>query len=236
MSNNNGNLLKTKEMGDVVARDAPGSIVGKLNEIIPVSINATNLKDENGKKVGMIVVTKDLRLLREYAKSRLSKITPILKKVASGDFSEKIVVPKESDEFTEHLASLEKMTEDFEKTVMEIREKSENMEVQKKALENSYAELEKTKASLEEKVKERTNELERVNISLEEKVKERTNELEESKKNLEKEVSSRTRELQNKLTELELFNKVAVGRELKMVELKEEIAKLQGRLTGASVK
>ena len=36
-----------------------------------------------------------------------------------------------------------------------------------------------------------------------------------------------TKDLQNKLDELERFNKLAVGREFKMIELKEEIKKLK---------
>jgi hypothetical protein len=41
-------------------------------------------------------------------------------------------------------------------------------------------------------------------------------------------LASAQKNLQDKLLELERFNKVAVGRELKMVELKEEIARLNG--------
>lgn len=50
------------------------------------------------------------------------------------------------------------------------------------------------------------------------------------RKKAETEVAERTRELQIKVLELEKFNKVAVGRELKMVELKEEIAQLKKQL------
>ena len=42
----------------------------------------------------------------------------------------------------------------------------------------------------------------------------------------EKIVEERTEELQEKVRELERFNKLAVGRELKMIELKNEIKKL----------
>jgi len=54
--------------------------------------------------------------------------------------------------------------------------------------------------------------------------------LKRAKENLETEVAERTRELQAKVLELEKFNKVAVGRELKMVELKEEIVQLKKQL------
>ncbi len=44
---------------------------------------------------------------------------------------------------------------------------------------------------------------------------------------LEEKVKERTEELREKVVELERFNKMAVGRELKMIELKEEIKKLK---------
>ena len=45
--------------------------------------------------------------------------------------------------------------------------------------------------------------------------------------NLEKKVKKRTKELQERVEELERFHKLTVGRELKMVELKEEIENLK---------
>lgn len=59
------------------------------------------------------------------------------------------------------------------------------------------------------------------------KIKARTKELEELAKGLEDKVRERTKELQEKIEELEKFNQLAIGRELKMVELKEEIKKLK---------
>jgi len=79
--------------------------------------------------------------LEEYKKQvaeRLSQLTPILQKVAMGDFSENIFVPEKEDEFTELLASLNLMVDD-------LRELTES---QKRA-----------KEEVEEKVKERTREL-----------------------------------------------------------------------------
>lgn len=70
--------------------------------------------------------------------------------------------------------------------------------------------LEETKATLEIRVKARTRELEELAVGLEQKVKERT------------------KELQERVEELERIHRLTVGRELKMIELKEEIAKLKG--------
>lgn len=63
--------------------------------------------------------------------------------------------------------------------------------------------------------------------TLEVRVKARTKELEEFSRNLEGDVEQRTKELQEKVKELEKFHKFAVGRELKMAELKEQIKNLE---------
>jgi PAS domain S-box-containing protein len=47
------------------------------------------------------------------------------------------------------------------------------------------------------------------------------------RESLEEQVKERTKELREKIGELEKFQKIAVGRELKMVELKEEIKKIK---------
>ena len=84
---------------------------------------------------------------------------------------------------------------------------------------NAQEEIDKMRKKLEIKVKERTRELEELAKGLEEKVKERTKELQE-----------KTIELQKRVAELEEFHRLAVGRELKMIELKEEIKKLKEEL------
>lgn len=65
---------------------------------------------------------------------------------------------------------------------------------------------------------------------LEIKVEAKTRELRELAKGLEDEVKRRTKELQERLEELEKIHKLAVGRELKMIELKKEIKKLKAKL------
>ena len=67
-------------------------------------------------------------------------------------------------------------------------------------------------------------ELEKARNNLEKKVKERTRELEESRN-----------ELMSKLEELEKWRKITVGREEKIIQLKEEIEKLKEKLEEKSL-
>jgi nitrate/nitrite-specific signal transduction histidine kinase len=55
--------------------------------------------------------------------------------------------------------------------------------------------------------------------------------LEQANKGLEQLVGQRTQELQTKLGELERLNKFMIDREIKMVELKNEVAQLKNRLS-----
>lgn len=60
---------------------------------------------------------------------------------------------------------------------------------------------------------------------LEIRVQARTRELQEMNQRLEKEVQKRTKEMKRKMEEYETINKLMVGRELKMVKLKKQLAK-----------
>jgi hypothetical protein len=50
------------------------------------------------------------------------------------------------------------------------------------------------------------------------------------RKKAEKQISVTNKELENKVDELERFSKLSVGRELKMIELKERISELEEKL------
>lgn len=190
-------LLKDVKLKDLIrAKHVDNKrtfLYNNKQEKIPVLLSASVLSGSNNELKAIIFVAKDLRELTEYAKKRLSKITPILKRVAKGDFSKKIDISKEKDEFTNHLIALNIMIDDFRRMMNEIQDKSEELEDQYGKLELTSQELEEAKIGLEQKVKDRTH------------------------------------ELQEKLLELERFNRIAVGRELKMMELKNEIKKLQSQ-------
>lgn len=73
-------------------------------------------------------------------------------------------------------------------------------------------------------------ELEEAKTALEVKVRARTEELEKQAGDLESQVQARTQDLQQKIDELEKFNRLTIGRELKMIELKKEIRRLKAQL------
>lgn len=96
--------------------------------------------------------------------------------------------------------------------------------------QDEFGELINSFNKMIEKVRESRELLEKEKNILEVKVKERTRELEELTKRQEEMIRERTKELQEKIEELENFRKIAVGREVKMIELKEEIEKLKREL------
>jgi hypothetical protein len=182
----------------------------------PVSLVGSTLKDKVGNITGMVIAGRDLTELKKYAEERLNAITPVLQKIAMGDFTQKFEIPESDDEFTEHLVSLNLMVDDLRvfqekqvdaeqaKIVAETRLQREKAE----AAEKNAAELQK----MVNKIKTSEQQLKAANQQL---------------GSANQQLSASEKHLKNKLLELERFNKVAVGRELKMVELKEEIARLK---------
>lgn len=77
-----------------------------------------------------------------------------------------------------------------------------------------------------EELQEHRRKLEETNQILEVRVQARTKELQELADTLEDKAEAKTEELQRKVEELEKFHRLTVGREKKMIELKEENSKL----------
>jgi len=84
---------------------------------------------------------------------------------------------------------------------------------------------------LYQKVRSFKRRQEEMEVVLEIRAKARTKALEELAENLEKKVEQRTEDLRGKIKELENFQKMIVGRELKMIELKQEIKGLKEEFT-----
>jgi PAS domain S-box-containing protein len=174
---------------------------------LPVTVSASTERDEAGRLEYVVVVAKDMREIHMYASERLAKLTSVLEKVAMGDFSQSIAIDEKEDEFTEHLVSLNLMISDMRETV------GKNAALLKA--------LAQEKASLEKKVEERTANLDEANKRL-------------SASNLRLENSNRQlaaaqEQLLEKVGELEIFNKMTMGREIKILELKDEVVRLQTR-------
>ena len=56
---------------------------------------------------------KSLQGYKEYVRKRLAVVIPIIQKAAVGDFSQKIDIPKEEDEFSELFVGLSLMLDDL---------------------------------------------------------------------------------------------------------------------------
>jgi len=81
-----------------------------------------------------------------------------------------------------------------------------------------------------EYLKQMQEKLENASASLEIKIKARTKELEELTEQQEETIQERIKEIQKRAEELERFQRLTVGRELKMIEFKREIKRLKDQL------
>ncbi len=81
-----------------------------------------------------------------------------------------------------------------------------------------------------EYLKQMQEKLENSSISLEIKIKARTKELEELTEQQEEIIQERVKEIQKRSEELERFQRLTVGRELKMIEFKREIKRMKNQL------
>ncbi len=175
---------------------------------IPCLVKAMPFRDTEGNITGVIEDIRDITYLKEIER----ELEESSMELALG--------------LSEHFEALRQVAEG--NLTITTSEESKNELLAKlgtvinktsRSLKKTMEELERAKTGLEEQVKERTKELEEAKASLEQRVKNRTIELEKSQ-----------RELQRRFKELEDFSKVAVGRELKMIKLEEEIERLEAQI------
>jgi PAS domain S-box-containing protein len=188
-----------------IIRDLQMNYLTREGKKIPVALSISTERDETAQLEYIVVIAKDMREIKRYAAERLNQLTPILQNASMGDFSQVIEIPEKEDEFTEHLVALNMMIRDLKETV------GRNV-----GLVN---ELKEEKDSLEKKVEERTNNLDETN----KKMTAFNKQLEITNKKL----AVAQKDSLEKVDELELFNKMTMGREAKILELKDEVARLQ---------
>jgi len=131
----------------------------------------------------------------------IKKLKDVAAEVGSGNLDAE-VKSTSKDEIGELAASFNKMVGDLKRSKKEMEDYNKQLE---KKVEEKTANIRKSKAVLED-----------YNKQLETEVKKRTGDLEESKKRLEE-----------KVKEFERINKLSVGRELRMIELKKRIQELE---------
>lgn len=105
----------------------------------------------------------------------------------------------------------------------QLKNKKEDQKIKISKHYQEFKELENAFNASFEKIKEERS-------ILEIKVNAKTKELKDLSTNLEERVKEKTRELQERLEELEKFQKITIGREKKMIELKKEIEELKEKL------
>jgi len=178
-----------------------------------------------GNVIGFARVTLGLEKIREERKRAINlgfSITGLvimLGLLISVFLSERIVRPIKL--FTKATEEISKGNLDYQfqiKTGDEIEQLSGNFNQMIKSLKKSQKQLEEARDILEVKVKARTQELE------------------EQAEGLDEQVKVRTKELQERINELERFHKLTVGRELKMIELKKEIQRLETQIKSSKSK
>lgn len=151
-----------------------------------------------------LVLALFLGILISWHLSRtLGKISSGLEKILSGNLDFKIKI-QDRDEIGEITYFLNKIVENLKETQLKLKIKEEEVKEKTSELSKRIRDLESSQKTIEE------GRLATLNIL--------------------EDVEEARLALQERIEELEKFNKLAVGRELRMVELKEEIKKLQNEL------
>lgn len=111
-----------------------------------------------------ITTEKALESYKKNTAEILSRLTPVLQKTATGDFSMSISVPEKEDEFTELMVGLSLMMEDLR----EIESTRQKAEIEKiTAVEEKRKLTEEYSKDLEKQVEEKTGELNQTKVHIE---------------------------------------------------------------------
>ncbi|MHB8660430.1 MAG: PAS domain-containing sensor histidine kinase [Minisyncoccota bacterium] len=138
-----------------VPRGKVAYLTSKSGNRFPVFVSARSLILENGlleNGLAGILVFRDIsneKKLEHYKTNtakRLSELTPILQRIAVGDFSDAPEVPGQEDEFTELLVGLHLMVEDLREAQIQTQEYSERL---KKQVEEKTREVVQARTHIE---------------------------------------------------------------------------------------
>ncbi len=138
----------------------------------PIFVSARSLMLEDG-LTGVLVfrdtsIEKELENYKTNTTKRLSELTPLLQRIAVGDFSNIPEIPHEEDEFTELLVGLRLMIEDLQEArVQHEQEQSEKIAAIQKTEEERRQLAEEYSKRLEKQVEEKTREIVQAKIHTE---------------------------------------------------------------------
>lgn len=102
---------------------------------------------------------KKLKEYKEHVFKRLTGLMPILEEIVKGDFSERIKIPEEEDEFTELLVALNSMAESLAELEKIRKKKEEDQVAIIRAEERRRAFAEKLTMGLKEEIKKKTQKI-----------------------------------------------------------------------------
>ena len=106
-----------------------------------------------------------LKKYKEYVKERIAQLTPLLQKAAMGDFSEKVEIPLEEDEFSELLVGLNLMMDDL-RQLQEMRDTAETESKEKMAELEKWKKLTTGRELKMKELKEEMTKLKEENLKL----------------------------------------------------------------------
>ncbi len=145
---------------------------GQSEHKFPVFVSAKKITIKN--KPGGILIFRDITVEKELeaykinTANKLAKLTPILQKTATGDFTKKIKIPDKEDEFTELLVGLNLMIDDLkEMDITKEKAQEEKIKTIKTAEAGKRKLSEEYSKKLEKDVEEKTEELQRSKVHTE---------------------------------------------------------------------